>query len=92
MKESELERIDKFISSYRVTRGKGFRLRDIDPGDTAHLKSEDKDEAKEMLARGVDWLKEEQDKAKAGGAAPAGPARSAMTARRCTPRARTPCS
>lgn len=62
MKKSELERIDKFISPYRVTRGKGFRLKDIDPGDTAHLKSEDKDEAKEMLARGVDWLKEEQDK------------------------------
>jgi PPK2 family polyphosphate:nucleotide phosphotransferase len=62
MKKSELERIDKFISPYRVTRGKGFRLKDIDPGDTAHLKSEDKAEAKEMLARGVDWLKEEQDK------------------------------
>lgn len=62
MKKSELERIDRFLSPYRVTRGKGFRLRDIDPGDTAHLKSGDKAEAKEMLARGVDWLKEEQDK------------------------------
>ena len=30
MKKSEIERIDKFISPYRVTRGKGFRLKDFD--------------------------------------------------------------
>jgi len=52
MKKVQLERVEKFIAPYRVTRGKGFRLKDIDPGDTAHLKSEDKAEAKEMLARG----------------------------------------
>jgi PPK2 family polyphosphate:nucleotide phosphotransferase len=34
----------------------------VDPGDTAQLKSADKAEAKEMLARGVEWLAEEQDK------------------------------
>ncbi len=62
MKKSQRERIDRFTSPYRVTSGKGFRLKDVDPGDTAHLKSEDKAEAKEMLARGVEWLAEEQDK------------------------------
>ena len=53
MKKSEIERIDKFISPYRVTRGKGFRLKDFDPGDTGDFKSEDKADAREMLARAV---------------------------------------
>ena len=44
-----------------MTRGKDFRLKDIDPGDTAHLKSADKAEAKEMLGNGVAWLAEQQD-------------------------------
>lgn len=61
MKKSQLERVEKFISPYRVTRGKGFRLRDVDPRDTGGLKSEDKAEAKDMLARGVEWLAEQQD-------------------------------
>jgi PPK2 family polyphosphate:nucleotide phosphotransferase len=61
MKKAQFERVEKFIAPYRVTRGKGFRLKDIDPRDTAHLKSEDKAEAKEMLARGVEWLTEQQD-------------------------------
>ncbi len=61
MKKSQLDRVRKFIRPYRITSGKGFRLKDIDPGDTGRLKSEDKPEAKEMLARGVDWLAEQQD-------------------------------
>jgi PPK2 family polyphosphate:nucleotide phosphotransferase len=61
MKKAKVERVEKFIAPYRVTRGKDFRLKDIDPRDTAHLKSEDKAEAKEMLARGVEWLTEQQD-------------------------------
>jgi PPK2 family polyphosphate:nucleotide phosphotransferase len=61
-KKEILQRIQKFIDPYRVTRGKGFRLKDIDPDDTRGLKSDQKVEAKEMLARGVEWLAEEQDK------------------------------
>ena len=57
-----LKRIDRLISPYRVTKGKRFRLKDIDPGDTHRLGSEDKDEVKEWLDRGVEWLAEEQDK------------------------------
>jgi PPK2 family polyphosphate:nucleotide phosphotransferase len=54
-----LERIDKFIRPFRVESGKGFRLKDFDPGDTCGLKM-DKDEAAELLARGREWLAEEQ--------------------------------
>lgn len=61
MKKAQLERVGKFIQPYRITRGKGFRLKDISPGDTAGLKSEDKAEAREMLTRGVEWLTEQQD-------------------------------
>ncbi|HKG97976.1 MAG TPA: polyphosphate kinase 2 family protein, partial [Pyrinomonadaceae bacterium] len=45
---------------YRVENGKGFRLKDIDPGDTGELKSEDKPRAKEALEMGVEALAELQ--------------------------------
>jgi PPK2 family polyphosphate:nucleotide phosphotransferase len=61
MKKSQRKNIKELIEPYRVTRGKDFRLKDVDPGDTAHLNSEDKAEAKEMLTRGVEWLAEQQD-------------------------------
>jgi PPK2 family polyphosphate:nucleotide phosphotransferase len=62
MKKGQLKTIGKMIEPYRITNGKKFRLKDIDPNDTAHLTSADKREAKEMLARGVEWLAEQQDK------------------------------
>jgi PPK2 family polyphosphate:nucleotide phosphotransferase len=52
----------RFVEPYRVTRGKGFRLKDVDPGDTGGLKSEFKDEAEKMLQRGVQLLSELQEK------------------------------
>ncbi|MBL8225198.1 MAG: polyphosphate kinase 2 family protein [Chromatiales bacterium] len=61
MKKAEVARLERFLEPYRITGGKGFRLKRHDPADTAHLKSADKDEAKEMLARGVEWLTEQQD-------------------------------
>jgi len=57
-----LRTIKAFIEPYRVTRGKRFRLKDFDPGDTHHLVSEQKPRAKELLAQGVQWLAELQDK------------------------------
>ena len=57
-----LKRIDRFVGPYRITDGRKFRLKDIDPGDTHKLGSERKQEAKEMLANGVQWLADEQDK------------------------------
>jgi PPK2 family polyphosphate:nucleotide phosphotransferase len=57
-----IQRIDQATRRHRVTDGKGFRLRDHDPADTGRLDGEDKPQAKDMLARGVDWLAEQQDK------------------------------
>jgi PPK2 family polyphosphate:nucleotide phosphotransferase len=57
-----LKRIGKLIDPYRVTRGKKFRLKDFDPGDTGGLGSDQKPVARELLVKGVQWLAEEQDK------------------------------
>ena len=56
-----MSKIGRFVHPYRVTSGKGFRLKDHDPRDTAHLK-EDKKKAKELLAQGVKKLADLQDK------------------------------
>ena len=61
VKKSEIERIENLIAPFRVTKGKDFALKDFDPDDTGELKSADKDDAKEMLAAGVDWLAEQQN-------------------------------
>jgi PPK2 family polyphosphate:nucleotide phosphotransferase len=55
-----LDRIQKYTQPYRITKGKGFRLRDIDPGDTRGLKL-GKGEASNLLQRGTEWLAQEQD-------------------------------
>jgi PPK2 family polyphosphate:nucleotide phosphotransferase len=52
----------QFSRPYRVTRGKGFRLRDVDPRDTAHLESGDAERARELLRDGVEQLAKLQDK------------------------------
>ncbi|MCU0921693.1 MAG: polyphosphate kinase 2 family protein, partial [Burkholderiaceae bacterium] len=57
-----IKRIDTAIRRHRIDHGKGFRLRDHDPANTGRMGSEDKPEAKDMLARGVEWLAVEQDK------------------------------
>ena len=46
---------------FRVTDGSRFRLKDIDPGDTLNLKSEDKPSAREALAAGIQALADLQD-------------------------------
>jgi PPK2 family polyphosphate:nucleotide phosphotransferase len=46
---------------FRVTNGDGFRLKDINPGDTLDLKSEDKPRAQEALATGIQALASLQD-------------------------------
>ncbi len=55
-----LDRIRKYVHPFRITKGKGFRLKDFDPGETCGLKL-DKGEAAELLQRGIAWLAEEQD-------------------------------
>jgi len=62
MKTNEIiERSQKFITPCRVTDGKKFRLKDIDPGDTGEATSEDKPRAKELLEKGIAVLAELQD-------------------------------
>src|SRR6187397_2360714 len=56
-----IEAAHKISKPYRVTNGKKFRLKDVDPGDTGELKSEDKPRAKEALQTGVAALAELQD-------------------------------
>ena len=55
-----LDRLQKYVLPFRITKGKGFRLKDFDPGDTRGLKM-DKGEAAELLQQGTKWLAEEQD-------------------------------
>lgn len=50
-----------FADPYRVTKGKNFRLKAIDPGDTGELDDGDKPRAKEALATGIEILAELQD-------------------------------
>ena len=56
-----IEEAHKLSKPYRVTKGKKFRLKDVDPGDTGELTSEDKAQAKEALHTGVEALAELQD-------------------------------
>jgi PPK2 family polyphosphate:nucleotide phosphotransferase len=55
-----LDRIQKYIQPFRITDGKGFQLKNHEPGDTCGL-TLNKGEASELLQRGTDWLAEEQD-------------------------------
>jgi PPK2 family polyphosphate:nucleotide phosphotransferase len=61
-KKEDIKRIREFIEPYRFTNGKNFKIKDLDPGDTQGLKSDQKDEAKEMLRQGVVNLASLQDK------------------------------
>jgi PPK2 family polyphosphate:nucleotide phosphotransferase len=56
------KQINMLVDPYRVTRGKKFRLKDFNPGDTGGLGSDQKPMARELLEKGIQWLAEEQDK------------------------------
>jgi len=51
----------RFVAPYRVTSGRGFRLRDHDPSETGGLGPEASDSAKELLEESVGWLAEQQE-------------------------------
>jgi len=55
------KRAAEFSKPYRVTKGEAFRLKDVDPADTAQLESEDVDRAKEALKNGIELLADLQD-------------------------------
>jgi PPK2 family polyphosphate:nucleotide phosphotransferase len=60
MKAREKDRVERFITPFRVTEGQDFRLEDIDPADTRGVKS--KEEAEGLLRRGVAMLADMQEK------------------------------
>jgi hypothetical protein len=55
------KRATKILDRYRVTKGRGFRLKDYDPGDTAGLDME-KTTAGALLQQGIERLALLQDK------------------------------
>jgi PPK2 family polyphosphate:nucleotide phosphotransferase len=59
-KNEILRHLCKYVTPFRVTTGKGFRLKDFDPRDTRGLQV-DKSEATVLLQRGIEWLAKEQD-------------------------------
>jgi PPK2 family polyphosphate:nucleotide phosphotransferase len=62
MKTSKITQAAHQLSKpYRVTNGKKFRLKYVDPADTGDLKSADKPRAKEALQSGVEALADLQD-------------------------------
>jgi len=58
----KIKRCREFAAPYRISDGKKFRLKNIDPGDTGDLSDEQKPEAKEALAVGVETLAELQER------------------------------
>jgi PPK2 family polyphosphate:nucleotide phosphotransferase len=63
MKTKEIiKRSQRIADPFRITKGKHFRLKDFDPGDTLEFTGQDKPRAKEALATGIDALTELQDK------------------------------
>jgi len=64
MKTKEIiKRAREFAKPFRISKGKDFRLKDVDPGNTLEFTKEaDKPLAKEALANGVAALAELQDK------------------------------
>lgn len=54
------KQVRKILDRYRITDGKGFRLADHDPADTAGLDL-DKEAARDLLQDGIALLKEAQD-------------------------------
>jgi len=57
-----IKKSQQITEPFCITKGKSFRLKDYDPGDTLEFTSEDKPRAKEALAAGVEALAELQDK------------------------------
>ena len=60
LKKETIDQIQKYVHPFRITRGKGFQLKDFDPADACGLKL-DKGEAAELLAKGTEWLAAEQE-------------------------------
>lgn len=56
-----IKRAGRLAKPFRVSDGRRFRLKEVDPGDTLQFTSEDKPRAREALAMGIDVLATLQD-------------------------------
>ncbi len=61
-KKDFIRRARKLAKPFRISKGKEFRLKNVDPGDTLGFKSEDKPKAQEALKSGIELLADLQDK------------------------------
>jgi PPK2 family polyphosphate:nucleotide phosphotransferase len=57
-----VKKAKRLAAPYRVTNGRGFRLRDTDPDDSGRFDNEDKPAAQEALVSGIQALAELQEK------------------------------
>ena len=57
-----LKQAKKYSEPFRITNGDKFRLKKLDPGETLDFDPDEKPLAQEALARGVELLRELQDK------------------------------
>src|SRR5215470_1013816 len=57
-----LKAVRQVVDPFRIDKGKKFRLKDFDPGDTLEFGDEDKPRAKAALASGIEVLAELQDR------------------------------
>src|ERR1051325_1798632 len=60
--EQFIKKAEKILKPFCVTKGKDFRLKDIDPDDTLDFKSEDKPKAQAALTASIKALSLLQDK------------------------------
>src|SRR5262245_27405359 len=60
--EEIVERARKLSKPYRVTNGRRFTLKDVDPEDTGELEREDRPRAEEALSTGIEALSELQER------------------------------
>jgi PPK2 family polyphosphate:nucleotide phosphotransferase len=60
MSSNLIDRFEKYVKPFRISSGRGFRLRDFDPQHTCGLQLA-KTEAAELLQSGTEWLAKEQD-------------------------------
>ncbi|MEO8306526.1 MAG: polyphosphate kinase 2 family protein [Pseudomonadota bacterium] len=62
MEKKTLKKLAAFVEPYRITDGSKFRLKDIDTADTGGMGDGHKPRAKKLLANGIQWLADEQEK------------------------------
>lgn len=60
--KDRIDRLRKLIKPYRITDGKGFKLKDFDPGDTGDFDKDDKERITLALQEGIEILRDLQSR------------------------------